>query len=78
MTPREIELAIEDGAMESDGWAKAYAILRCAQAIESCARALRDLGNADAATSMGAIEALGKVVRDGLNRIAEEIGSSER
>ena len=35
-------------------------------AVLTVARALTALGNNDAATSMGAIEALGAVVRDGL------------
>ena len=39
-------------------------------AIHGVARSLRLLGNHDAATSMGAIEALGLVVRDGLGDIA--------
>ena len=39
-------------------------------AVHAVARALRLLGNNDAATSMGAIEALGVVVADGLMDIA--------
>jgi len=39
-------------------------------AVLTVARALTALGNNDAATSMGAIEALGVVVRDGLADIS--------
>ena len=39
-------------------------------AIHGVAYALKLLGNADAATSMGAIEAFGLVVRDGLTDIS--------
>jgi len=39
-------------------------------AVHGVARALRLLGNHDAATSMGAIEALGAVVQEGFGDIA--------
>lgn len=54
------------------------------EAIESVASALRDLGNGNAATNMGAIEALGVVIKEGseaiasgLHAIAEAIRSKE-
>ena len=40
------------------------------RAVLEVAHALTILGNADAATSMGAIEAFGLVVRDGLTDIS--------
>jgi len=46
--------------------------------IHAVARALRLLGNANAATSMGAIEALGAVVEEGLlgiTSVIENIGN---
>ena len=54
---------------EDDGqYAIAYALLRVARAIDR-------LGNADAATPMGGMEALGKVVGDQLEAIASALGS---
>ena len=43
-------------------------------AIHGVAYALKLLGNADATTSMGAIEALGAIVQEGLLGITREIG----
>ncbi|MCP4201877.1 MAG: hypothetical protein GY769_08085 [bacterium] len=42
-------------------------------AIEGLARSVRDLGNGDACTPMGAIEAHGKVHKEGLEGLAEAI-----
>ncbi|MDD4986663.1 MAG: hypothetical protein PHQ43_12960 [Dehalococcoidales bacterium] len=44
-----------------------------ADGLFAIARAIRDLGNADAATPMGAIEALGKVMKEGSEHIAAAI-----
>ena len=46
--------------------------------IYAVARALKLLGNADAATSMGAVEALGAVIQEGLlgiTSVIENIGN---
>lgn len=43
------------------------------EALRGIASALRDLGNADASTPMGAIEALGAVIAEGLNSVASAI-----
>jgi len=43
-------------------------------AIHGVAFALRLLGNADAATSMGAIEAFGAVVEEGFSNLTSVIG----
>lgn len=42
-------------------------------AVLSIGRAIDRLGNADAATPMGAIEALGKAIHDGSERIAQSL-----
>lgn len=42
-------------------------------ALAGIKRALRDLGNGDAATSMGGMEALGKAVLDSSERISDAI-----
>lgn len=41
----------------------------------SISRAIRNLGNADAATNMGGMEALGAVTKDGLESIASALYS---
>jgi hypothetical protein len=46
---------------------------RIADAIESLASAIRDLGNGNAATQMGAIENLAKELRDGLAAVASAL-----
>lgn len=45
-------------------------------AIRSVARALRDLGNGNASTQMGAIEAHSVAIKEGLQRLSEAIGHS--
>lgn len=42
--------------------------------LESIARAIQWLGNAEASTPMGGLEALGAVILESNNRIAEAIG----
>lgn len=49
----------------------AYALVRIANELSSVAYALRALGNADAATPMGALEAFGLVMKEGMERIAD-------
>ena len=46
---------------------------RLLSAFEGIARQLKNLGNADASTPMGAIEAHGKAVDDAAERLAGEI-----
>ncbi len=41
-----------------------------AEAIQSVARSIRDLGNGDAATHMGGLEALGKVLSESIEILA--------
>jgi hypothetical protein len=41
-----------------------------ASGLDYIGRMLRDLGNADAATPMGAIEGLGLVIKEGLSAVA--------
>jgi hypothetical protein len=51
------------------------ALFAISRSLDRVARALRDLGNADAATPMGGMEALGDVVHKGMGTIAFSIGS---
>lgn len=55
----------------------AAAILTLADAVSDVAVALRYLGNGNAATEMGAIEALGAVMKEGLEGIASAISEKE-
>jgi len=61
-----------------DGTVSAHNLDCLVGSIHAVARALRLLGNADAATPMGAIEALGAVVEEGLlgtTSVIENIGN---
>lgn len=51
------------------------ALFEAAQAGENIASAIHRLGNADASTPMGAIEALGAVMERGFDSIADAIRS---
>ena len=42
-------------------------------AVRAVARSINNLGNADAATSMGGLEALGKVMSESLDRVADAL-----
>lgn len=52
-------------------------LFEIARALNNCAREIRNLGNGDACTPMGAIEAfgehIGKIVAAGMTEIAEAI-----
>ncbi len=73
MNTHEIEMVLEDAATTSEGWAIAYALLRCATAIQNCAFQIKYLGNGDAATPMGAVEAFGVVLKESANTVAEAL-----
>jgi len=72
----EVNYALSD-ELESVGLSGtseiAYAILRLAHATDRVALQLKYLGNADAATPMGAIEAFGLVMKEGMEQIADAI-----
>jgi hypothetical protein len=50
------------------------AVQLCAQQLARLVSALRDLGNGNAATQMGAIEAFSVVMQEGLGAIATALG----
>ena len=64
-----LEQINEDGAEHDGAYAIAYALLRVAYQ-------LKYLGNGNAATPMGAIEALGAVHKEGLASIADALASN--
>jgi len=53
------------------------AVLVLAKSINEVASALRALGNADASTSMGAIEGLGLVLKEGFSELAANMPNGE-
>lgn len=71
---RQLEDAIRRRAMHDPGFAIAYAVLRLAAAQDRTAIWVKNLGTADAATPMGAIEALAMIMRDGMRDITQAIG----
>jgi hypothetical protein len=74
MTNDELDDAFDKRAKNGDGsFAIALAILRLADAQMVQARAIQRLGNADASTHLGALEALGIQVE----KIAQAISEHE-
>jgi len=51
----------------------AKALMAIAESLDGVALQLKNLGNADAMTPMGAIEAYSIIVKDGLNGIASGV-----
>ena len=76
MRPGEEDIVDEIRRVPLEGFALlAYAILKLAQEQQNTAFHLKYLGNGDAATSMGAIEAFGMHIGEKLDRLAEAIES---
>ena len=74
MEDQSTKVFFEDEALDGNGlFAIAFALMELAQAQKATARALRDLGFADAATPFGAIEAFGMVVKEGTEAIANAL-----
>ena len=68
----QVELIIEDMALNGHMQSQiAYAILRCAYQNSLIATHLKYLGNGDAATTMGAIEAASVRIAKSLDGLAE-------
>ena len=63
----------EDSAEENGLFAIAYALLRVAEATNRIADQLKWLGNGDACTPMGAIEAYGKHIGEKMDELASAI-----
>ena len=68
---------IEDKARTDAGYAIAFALMRLARAQESLALHVKYLGNGDAATPMGAIEAFGAHLGEKIDLLAEAIRRDE-
>lgn len=73
---RDVEEAIDNQAHREPGFAIAYALLRIADAQESVAVQLKYLGNGDAATTMGAIEAFGMHIGQRIDHLTEVLGNA--
>jgi hypothetical protein len=75
MPPRlHLHDAIEEKARTDGSFAIAYALLKLAKAQEDAAIHLKYLGNGDAATTMGAIEAFGMHIGEKLDSLTGAIG----
>lgn len=64
---------IAQKARTDGSFAIAYGLLRLADAQENTATQLKNLGNADAATPMGAIEGLGALLGNRLTALTDAI-----
>lgn len=74
---KHIQDFCEDKAHAGDaGFAIAYALLELAEAQKSLATHVKYLGNGDAATPMGAIEAFGAHIGEKLDALVEAIYES--
>jgi hypothetical protein len=72
----KIDNAIEDMAMESAQWAQAYAMLRVATELGSLSIQVKYLGNGNASTQMGAIEAFGLAMKESISELATTISDA--
>lgn len=66
---------IEKKAATDSGFAIAFALLELVQEQKNMATQIKYLGNGDAATPMGAIEAFGVQFKESLNRLADAVES---
>jgi len=73
----ELDKRIEGNAAVEPRWAIAYAILRLSHAVTDCSVQLKYLGNGDAATQMGAIEALSATIGEQMNRAVDALQSMD-
>jgi len=73
VTEHQIRNVMQDHAAKDARWAIAYALMRLADAQESVATQLKYLGNGDAATQMGAMEALGLQLGEKLQAVADAL-----
>jgi len=71
--PENLHDIIEQMAREDAGYAIAYALLKLATAQADLAFHVKYLGNGNAATQMGAIEAFGKHIGEKLDLIADAL-----
>lgn len=79
MTPTQIRNLFEERAGGGEGlFAIAFALLELASAQESVAIHLKYLGNGDAATTMGAIEAFGKHIGEKLDDLTTAIAEASK
>lgn len=69
----ELSTHIERRAATDPNYAIAYALLRLAKATESLATHVKYLGNGDAATAMGALEAFGLHLGNKLDELGDKL-----
>lgn len=73
MLKQHLHDLIEDKARSDSGYAIAHAVLKLASAQESLAVHVKYLGNGDAATTMGAIEAFGMHLGEKIDILADAL-----
>jgi hypothetical protein len=79
MGSRDMWMAFKDLQDELPGVTnEALATLVLAMSMSDVAHAIHRLGNADAATHMGGLEALGAVLKEGCDGLAVSIGDVAR
>lgn len=76
MTPQQLMNLFEDRAAKDAGYAIAFAIIRLADATQNLSTNVKFLGNGDASTSMGAIEAYGLHIGEKLDHICDAIAAA--
>jgi len=72
--PTDEEMTIVKNVRLDPQWAIAYAILKLSHAVLDCAVQLKYLGNGNAATEMGAIEALSANLGEKLHELTNVVG----
>ena len=75
--PTDEEMTIVKNVRLDPQWAIAYAILKLSHAVTDCSVQLKYLGNGDAATQMGAIEALSTTIGEQMNRAVAALQSMD-
>ena len=73
MNKHELANHIDTKGRNEAGYAIAYALLKLANATESLSIWVKYLGNGDAATPMGAIEAFGKHIGEKLDELGDKL-----
>lgn len=72
----ELDRLIEAKADRDPGYAIAYALIQLAGATQSLSTQVKYLGNGDASTSMGAIEAFGMHLGEKIDSLSSVISES--
>ncbi len=75
MSEPELQVFIGEKAEDEAGYAIAYAILKLSENVSNVAVHLKYLGNGDASTTMGAIEAFGMHIGEKIDNLTNAIST---